>query len=42
LKGFVGAGLDVLETAEAWFMETAKVRYLKQSPQLFEQLGFAP
>lgn len=28
--------------AKAWFMETAKVRYLKQSPQLFEQLGFAP
>ena len=28
--------------AEAWFMETAKDRYLKQSPQLFEQLGFAP
>ncbi|MBG7606102.1 MAG: hypothetical protein IZT58_15980 [Actinobacteria bacterium] len=28
--------------AEAWFMETAKDRYLKQSPQLFEQLGFSP
>ncbi|NNE46164.1 MAG: hypothetical protein HKN37_05845 [Rhodothermales bacterium] len=28
--------------AEAWFMETAKNRYLKQSPQLFEQLGFVP
>ena len=28
--------------AEAWFMETAKDRYLKQSPQLFEQLGFVP
>jgi beta-mannanase len=28
--------------AEAWFMETAKDRYLKQSPQLFEQLGFTP
>ncbi|MBT8483800.1 MAG: hypothetical protein HKP36_19680, partial [Myxococcales bacterium] len=28
--------------ADAWFMETAKARYLKQSPQLFEQLGFSP
>ncbi|NNK09050.1 MAG: hypothetical protein HKP50_17195, partial [Myxococcales bacterium] len=28
--------------ADAWFMETAKDRYLKQSPQLFEQLGFSP
>ena len=28
--------------AKAWFMETAKNRYLKQSPQLFEQLGFSP
>ena len=28
--------------AAAWFVETAKARYMKQSPQLFEQLGFAP
>jgi hypothetical protein len=28
--------------ADAWFMETAKDRYLKQSPRLFEQLGFTP
>lgn len=28
--------------AKAWLMETAKDRYLKQSPQLFEQLGFSP
>jgi hypothetical protein len=28
--------------ADAWFTETAKDRYLKQSPDLFEQLGFAP
>ena len=28
--------------AKAWFMETAKDRYLKQSPQLFEQLGISP
>ncbi len=27
--------------AKAWFMETAKEHYLKQSPTLFEQLGFA-
>lgn len=26
----------------AWFAETNKDRYLKQSPQLFEQLGFTP
>ena len=26
--------------AEAFFMETGKDRYLKQSPSLFEQLGF--
>jgi hypothetical protein len=26
----------------AFFMETAKDRYLRQSPELFEQLGYAP
>ena len=26
--------------ARAWFMETDKNKYLKQSPQLFEQLGY--
>jgi len=26
--------------SEAWFQETSKDRYLKQSPDLFEQLGF--
>jgi hypothetical protein len=25
---------------QAWFRETGKDRYLKQSPQLFEQLGY--
>ncbi|MEM7135792.1 MAG: glycosyl hydrolase [Myxococcota bacterium] len=28
--------------ADAFFMETAKAKYLNQSPELFEQLGFAP
>ena len=26
--------------SKAWFLETNKDRYLKQSPVLFEQLGF--
>jgi len=41
--GWQDARLQNNETvAKAWFMETAKDRYLKQSPQLFEQLGFSP
>lgn len=28
------------QVAEAWFNETNKDRYLKQSPELFEQLGY--
>lgn len=28
------------EVSKAWFRETDKNRYLKQSPELFEQLGF--
>ena len=28
------------EVAEAWFLETGKDRYLKQSPTLFEELGY--
>lgn len=28
--------------AAAWFLETGKDRYLKQSPDLFRQLGYAP
>ncbi|MEM7437126.1 MAG: glycosyl hydrolase [Myxococcota bacterium] len=28
--------------ADAFFMETAKARYLNQSPELFEQIGFTP
>lgn len=41
--GWQDARLQNNETvAKAWFMETAKDRYLKQSPQLLEQLGFSP
>ena len=41
--GWQDARLQNNETvAKAWFMETAKDRYLKQSPQLFGQLGFSP
>ncbi len=28
------------QISEAWFMETNKDRYLKQSTELFEQLGY--
>ena len=28
------------QVAAAWFLETSKARYLKQSPDLFEQLGY--
>ena len=30
------------EISSAWFEETGKDRYLKQSPGLFRQLGYSP
>lgn len=30
------------QISKAWFRETNKDRYLKQSPELFEQLGYSP
>lgn len=30
------------QISRAWFEETGKDRYLKQSPELFQQLGFSP
>lgn len=30
------------KVSAAWFLETNKERYLKQSPELFEQLGYTP
>jgi hypothetical protein len=35
-----GRLLNNPQVAEAWFEETQKSRYLKQSPELFEQLGY--